>query len=98
MRATIKQDLNQDLNIIDYDRWSVLEKKTNAISHPNIGLLKTAIEEEWNKISEELILKMMVILRTFTISCQPSYIYIYVVELTGSFSFGLVINLGEGKP
>ena len=27
---------------------SVLENKTNATSHPNIGSLKTAIEVEWN--------------------------------------------------
>ena len=28
----------------------VLENKTNATSHLNIGSFKTAIEEEWNKI------------------------------------------------
>ena len=33
--------------------WGVLENKTNATSNPN----KTAIEEEWNKMSEEFILK-----------------------------------------
>ena len=31
-------------------------KQTNATSHPNIGSFKT-LEEEWNKISEEFILK-----------------------------------------
>ena len=31
--------------------------KTKQIQLPNIGLLKTAIKEEWNKMSEELILK-----------------------------------------
>ena len=36
---------------------SILENKTNATSDPNIGLLKTAIAEEWNKMSEEFILK-----------------------------------------
>ena len=35
----------------------VLENKTNATSNPNIGTLKTAIEERWNKMSEEFILK-----------------------------------------
>ena len=35
----------------------VLENKTNATSHPNIDALKTPIEEEWNKMSEEFILK-----------------------------------------
>ena len=33
------------------------QKKKNATSHPNIGSLKTAIEEGWNKMSEEFILK-----------------------------------------
>ena len=36
--------------------WVVLENKTNATPHPNIGLLKTISEEEWNKMSEEFIL------------------------------------------
>ena len=34
-----------------------LEKKTNATFHPNIGSLKIAIEKEWNKTSDEFILK-----------------------------------------
>ena len=48
---------NPDLNPLDYAIWGVLENKTNATSHPNIGSPKTAIEEEWNKMSEEFILK-----------------------------------------
>ena len=39
-----------DHNPLDYAIWGILENKTNVSSHPNIGLLKTAIEEEWNKI------------------------------------------------
>ena len=39
-----------DLNHLDYTLWGILENKTNATSHPNIGSLKIAIEEEWNKI------------------------------------------------
>ena len=35
----------------------ISKNKTSATSHPNIGLLKTAIEEEWNKMSEEFIFK-----------------------------------------
>ena len=35
----------------------VLESITNAASHPTIGSLKTDIEEEWNKMSQEFILK-----------------------------------------
>ena len=39
---------NPDRNPLNYTLWSVLENKTNATSHPNIGSLKIAIEEEWN--------------------------------------------------
>ena len=46
-----------DLNPLDYAIWGVLENKSIATSYPNIGSLKTAIEEEWNKMSEEFILK-----------------------------------------
>ena len=46
-----------DLNSLDYSIWGVLENKTNATSHPNIGSFKTNIEEEWNRMSEEFILK-----------------------------------------
>ena len=31
---------------LDYAIWGVLGNKTNTNSHPNIGSLKTAIEEE----------------------------------------------------
>ena len=57
MRTAIKQNLSPELNTLDYAIWGVLENKTNATSHPNIGSLKNAIEEEWNKMSEEFILK-----------------------------------------
>ena len=46
MRIAIKQDLSPDLNPLDYAIRGVLEYKTNPTSHPNIGSLKTAIEEE----------------------------------------------------
>ena len=46
------------LNPLDYAIWSILENKTNVISHPNIGSLKTITGEEWNKMSEEFILKV----------------------------------------
>ena len=51
MRTEIKQDLSPELNPLDYALWTVLDNKTN------IGSLKIAVEEEWNKISEEFILK-----------------------------------------
>ena len=37
---------NLDLNPLDYTIWDILENKTNTTSHPNIGSLKTAIDEE----------------------------------------------------
>ena len=42
MRAKIK-DSNPDLTPFDYAILGVLENKTNATSHPNIGSLKTVI-------------------------------------------------------
>ena len=36
---------------------SILENKTNATSHPNIGSFKTTIVKESNKMSEEFIFK-----------------------------------------
>ena len=59
LKTAIKEDLKPDLNhtSLDYDLWGILENKSNATTHPNIGSLKTAIEEEWNKMSEEFILK-----------------------------------------
>ena len=40
-----------------YGGRRVVEYKTNATSHPNIGLLQAAIKKERNKMSEEFILK-----------------------------------------
>ena len=93
MRTAIKQSLTPDLNSLDYPIWDILENKINSTSHPIIGLLKTAIEEEWNKISEEFILKacksfwryvdiitgkkMVAILRKFTVLYIPFYCVIY---------------------
>ena len=57
LRTAIKQNLSPNLNPLDYTIWGVLENKTNATSHPNIGLLKNAIEKEWNKMPKEFILK-----------------------------------------
>ena len=72
-----------------------LKTKKNATSYPNIGLLKTAIEEEWNKMSEEFILesckpfqrhfdtiieKMVAILSKFTVLCLFDY-FVYFLKL-----------------
>ena len=57
LRTAIEQDLSPNLNPLDYTIWGILESKTNTTSHPTIGSLKTVIEEEWNKMSEEFILK-----------------------------------------
>ena len=51
---TIKQNLSSDL---DYVKWGDLENKRNVTSHPNIDSLKTAVEKELNKLSEEFSLK-----------------------------------------
>ena len=45
------------LDLFDYALWGILKNKINATSHPNIHLHKTAVEGEWNKMSEEFILK-----------------------------------------
>ena len=50
VRIPIREDLSRNLNVLD---WTF--KKTN---HLNIGSLKTSIEEEWNKVSKEFILKL----------------------------------------
>ena len=55
--TAIKQDLSPDLNLLGYTRRGVLENKTNTTSHQNVCTFKTAIEEEWNKMSEEFISK-----------------------------------------
>ena len=53
LRTAIKQDLS-----LDYTILGVLENEIIATSHSNTGSLKTAIKEEWNKMSEEFILKV----------------------------------------
>ena len=73
----------------------VLENKTNATSHLNIGLLKTTIDEEWIKMLEELILKafklfrrhvdtiiekMAAILSKFTILLLSFYFVVYFLN------------------
>ena len=57
IRISLWPPTSSDLNHLNYTILGALENKTNATSHRNIGLLKTAIEEEWNKMSEEFILK-----------------------------------------
>ena len=54
---SLRPPSSPDFNPLDYAIRDVLENKTNAISHLNTGSLKTAIEEKWNKMSEEFILK-----------------------------------------
>ena len=54
MRTAIKQESSPDPNPVDYTIWDILGNRTNATK---IGSFQTIIEEEWNKISEEIILK-----------------------------------------
>ena len=62
VRTVIKEDLRPDVNPLDYAIRAVLEYKANVTSHQNIYLLKIAIDEEWNKISEEFIFKPCVLI------------------------------------
>ena len=55
IKVSLCPPLSSDLNCIDYAIRGILENKTNATSHSNIGLLKTAIKKEWNKMYEEFI-------------------------------------------
>ena len=64
LKVCKKQDLSPDLDPLNYVIWGVLENKTNANFYPNIGSLKIVIEEEWNKMSEEFILKACKSFRT----------------------------------
>ena len=48
IRASLWSSSSSELNLLEYTICGVLENKTNATSHPNIGSIKTAIEEEWN--------------------------------------------------
>ena len=57
IRVSLWPTSRPDFNPLDYAIWDVFENKTNTTSRANIGSLKTAIEEEWNKLSEEVILK-----------------------------------------
>ena len=91
--TSIKQDLSPDLNLLYYAIRGVLENKTSATSYPNIGSLKIAIEKEWNKISEEFILKtwksclynkwkkMVAILSKFTVLCLSSYFVVFLIKI-----------------
>ena len=56
MRTANKQALSPYLNPLDNAIWGILENKTKATFHQNIGSLMTDIEEELYKISEEFIL------------------------------------------
>ena len=55
--ASLLPPSSPDCKLLDYAIGDISENKTNVTSHPNIGSLKIAIEEEWIKMSEEFILK-----------------------------------------
>ena len=86
VRKIIKHDLSLELNSSDYTVGSLLENKI-APSNPNIGSLKTAIGEEWNKISKEFILKVSKSFRSrvdgIIKKCSPYWVnlqfYIYLL-------------------
>ena len=90
VRTAIKQDWSPDLNLLDYAIWGVLENKTNATSHSNIGSLKIAINEEFilkacksfPKRVDTIIKKkkMMAILSKFTVLCLSTYFLVYFLN------------------
>ena len=55
--ASLWPPSSSDHSPLDYVMRGILENKANETSHPNIGLLKIAIVEEWNKICKEFNLK-----------------------------------------
>ena len=57
VRVAIKQNLSPVFNNLGYAILGVLENKPDATSRRNICSLKTALEKEWNKMSEEFIFK-----------------------------------------
>ena len=83
---------NTHPNPLDYAIWGVFEKKRYGDFQANIASLKTAIEKEWNKMSEEFIWrhenrfegilikyleKMVAILSKFTVLSPSSYFVVY---------------------
>ena len=75
IRVSFGPPSSPDLNPFDYTICIVLESKTNASSHPNISSFKTAIEDEWNKMFKEFILKvwflcLMAYQPAWVISCK----------------------------
>ena len=68
-QKTVRTESKEDLNLHQppalIKLWGVLENKKNATSYPNIGMLKIAIENEWNKIPEEIISKAWKSFRSF---------------------------------
>ena len=97
VKTAIKQDLSSDLHPLDCAIWGVLENKTNATSNPN----KTAMEEEWDKMSEEFILKtyksfrrrvdtiiekMAAVLSKITILCVSSYFIVYFIRVVNHYT------------
>ena len=77
-----------DHNPLDYSIWDILENNTNGTSHSNNCSFKTAIEEEWNKMSEEFILKARKSFRT-----SVDTIIVKMAAILTKFTFFLSIFL-----
>ena len=105
VRTVIKQVLSLDRNTLDYAIAGVSENKSNATSDSDIGWLKIAIEEEWNKMSEfilkafksfrkrvdTIIKKMGVILSKFTILGVFSYFVVYSLKFNSILFYKRVV-------
>ncbi|QQP49269.1 Putative transposable element, partial [Caligus rogercresseyi] len=54
--AKVTQEfLSPDANPLDYSFWVQVESKACTVRHPNVEALKTAVDEEWNKMTTDYI-------------------------------------------
>ena len=92
LRIAIKKNLSPGFNPLDYVIQSFLGNKVNATPDPNIGSLKTAIEKEWNKMTEEFILNAWKSFRRHAVRNGDHIVQIYCFKSIVIF-FSIKINL-----
>jgi hypothetical protein len=46
---------SQDLNLLDYGVWGVLQAKVNATGHENKKSLRCTIRQEWDRLSKAMV-------------------------------------------
>jgi hypothetical protein len=47
-----------DLNPLDFSIWAYIQSKACNCQHPNLESLKVAVEEHWNNMVEDYIMKV----------------------------------------